>query len=288
MSKSKTEQFLKTFKSHKGDMPIGTMREKSAAQDIEKLAKTMAANSASSYATKNEEELAANMEYGVKSLLEQLQKDGKLATEQDVAAAQTAIDEMAQSWVSDDLNEASATLFYDDNKTPTLIGEYDNLNENDISDDFTLTYVKTDAWRGYYDIKPNQNWKLLHTDNILSMSEDEKNLKKFDDELQAELRKKGIHYVRAFTRSSNVFSTGYDFFVESGKEKEAKKVAEDLAKKYRDPEAYSFTALTGKDPSEAKPEDKVFHQEAKKILAGQTPTPKEELIKQVQKEKSNK
>ena len=234
MSKAQTKKFVKGFQSHTGDMPESTRIQKSLARDPEQMAKDMATSSAHSYASMNQDDLAENMQYDVKKLIEEKQEEGKLVTQEDLDNLQDEIDEIAQDLVSDDINEPIATIYVNDSKTPNLIGSYDFMGEDVDPDEFQPRYVKTDGWRGYYEVDADSNkWKLLHTDNILFMSEDEKDLKKFDDELQATLTEKGIDYARVFTRSSNVFSTGYDFFVDKDRIGEVRKISKELGEKYR-------------------------------------------------------
>lgn len=184
-------------------------------------------------------------------------------------------DECAEQVMENDESEPSATVFYDDDDTPNTIGAF----HNDTGEDFDVEWHSTDPWRGYFDVK-SKKWHKVHEDAILSYSEDAENLKKFDDRLQEELLKRNIRFARVFSRSSNVFSTGYDFFVEKGKEKIVKAIAKKLAKKLRDPEAFELTALTGTDPSKATPEDKLFMEGVKRLKAGESA---DEVIKGLRK-----
>jgi len=142
--------------------------------------------------------------------------------------------------------EANATVFYNQDESPHRITDYEDLTEGD----FTVKYHRTDGWRGYFDVEPSDEWTPIHSDCILSYSADAEELKKFDDAFQAILAGKGIRYARVFTRTSNVFSTGYDFFVESSSAVEAKAIRVMLAIRFRDPERLRKTAITGKDPDD--------------------------------------
>ena len=51
---------------------------------------------------------------------------------------------------------------------------------NDTGGDFSFSYRKTDGWRGYYELSSETFYKA-HDDTILAGSDDEKNLKKFND-----------------------------------------------------------------------------------------------------------
>lgn len=183
-------------------------------------------------------------------------------------------DEMS-GYISDDRSEPAATVFYSDEEDyPKTIGTY----HDDTEGDFEVKWVSTDAWRGYYDIVPSKDWELVHTDTALSYSHDEAELKQFDDTLQKMLNKFGIKYARVFSRSSNVFSTGYDFFVEKAKATQVKGLVKLLAVKFRDPERFRFTAMTGADPSEATADDKLFVKYAGQLMAGK------KSLKQIKKE----
>lgn len=175
--------------------------------------------------------------------------------------------------IQDDIDEyryeadPQATVVYsDEEEYPHTITDW----ENDT--DFDVKWVSTDAWRGYYDSYcPDKSWKKLHTDNILSYSADAEQLHQMDEELQEELKARGIKFARVFARSSNVFSSGYDFYVPTTYYDEVKGIAKKLAKQYRDPARYESTALTGKDPEDLTEEDKAFVTGAKLIRAGADP-----------------
>jgi hypothetical protein len=189
------------------------------------------------------------------------------------------LDEIAEGYMEDDRSEAPATVYYgksSDEPEVAIIGHY----QNDAEGDFDVKWVSSGGYRGYYDVIPSKKWKLLHSDNILSMSEDSENLKKFDDELQDVMTQKGIKFARVFSRSSNVFSTGLDTFVEAGRSKEVEGIAKNLAKKYRNPADYELTALTGADPSTATKQDRMLVEASHELAKGATP---EEAVKKVLK-----
>lgn len=187
-------------------------------------------------------------------------------------------EECEQGVKDDDLREPNATVFYDGDETPHPIGNYEDTTDGD----FAVSWHRTDGWRGYYDVKPSDKWVAVHTDCILAYSEDAGELEKFDEEFKETLKAKGIRYARVFSRTSNLFSQGYDFFVEAGKEAEAQVIRIVLALKYRDPERFESTALTGADPKDQTKEDKLFVKVAKKLKAGMT---EEEIIDLIQEEK---
>lgn len=184
------------------------------------------------------------------------------------------MDEIAQGIMENDESEAGATVLYGKNDEDIhTIGNY----HNDTEGDFWVTWHSTDAWRGYYDVE-SKKWTNVHSDNILSYSEDSEDLKKFDEALQDALVAKHIEFARVFTRSSNVFSNGYDFFVPKEEAKKVEGIAKNLAKKFRDPDKYEFTVLTGANPSEATPHDKMFVEAVHELKKGGTP---ESAVKKV-------
>ena len=172
-------------------------------------------------------------------------------------------DRQMSSVIADDESEPSATVLYGEDEEPHIISEYTDTTEGD----FDVKWVSTDAWRGYYE-PTSKNWENVHSDVALSYSEDEADLKMFDDELRATLKENGIKYARVFSRSSNVFSGGYDFFVKKEDASKVKGFVSLLAVKYRDPEKFRFTALTGTDPSKATATDTKFVKYAGDILSG--------------------
>jgi hypothetical protein len=154
-----------------------------------------------------------------------------------------------------DRTEPCATVIYsDDPDEPKTIGAYHNETEGD----FEAVYHRTDGWRGYYDIKCSDAWEQAHSDCILGMSEDEKELKNFDDYLKELLDDREIRWARVISRTSNLFSQGYDFFVEKGKLEEIELIVANLKNACRDPHRFQMTALTGKDPKNFTKEDEIL------------------------------
>ena len=195
--------------------------------------------------------------------------DGETITPEDVNARLKEIGKEASDSILDDEEDPVATItfknsdvFEDDR--PYGIGYYGN----ETDEEFTAKYHRTDAWRGYYEVE-SDNWVEVWDDNILSYSEDAAELKKFDEDLSKIMDEQNIPYARAIARSSNLFSSGYTLFVPKEHAADMKAIASLLALKYRDPERYSFTALTGKDPSEATPSDKLFVDAAERVFAGE-------------------
>jgi len=114
-----------------------------------------------------------------------------------------------------------------------------------------FTYIRTDAWRGYYE-PVAEGWKVLHSDCILAFSEDERQLKEFDTDIKQVLWELGFEFAVCFGRTSNLFSCGYDVLIHQDEEEDiVKKTALyvkiiELKAKFRDPARFNLTALTGK------------------------------------------
>jgi hypothetical protein len=166
--------------------------------------------------------------------------------------------------------EPPATVFFSDDDYPHVVGNF----INDTDGDFEVEWHNIDGWRGYYEVKSDK-WVKIHDDCILSGTEDSDELKKFDEELQECLKKLGIRYARVFTRMSNVFSMGYDFFVLKKDFKKVEKIIQVLSVvnilklKYRDDERFSITALTGKTrTSEFAKTDKLLLEAYNKLKSG--------------------
>lgn len=160
--------------------------------------------------------------------------------------------------------------YYDDDPYATLYfsNEFEEFEagdplficccRNDTQGEFTAKWVSTDAWRGYYEIE-SKNWKILHDDCILSMSQDADNLEEFDKILMKKLEELAIPYVRAFARTSNCCSCGYDLFVPKDTDAEqVMKAVEQDKERLRNFHDFNSTALTGSDPKDQTETDKKF------------------------------
>ena len=172
--------------------------------------------------------------------------------------------------VSDDEMEPGATVFFSDggpmgeSDTPHTIGAYHNNTDGA----FKLGYVHTDGWRGYHTVS-SETYEQVADDNILSMSADERELKKFDDAMRKLCDEHNIRYARVFTTSSNIFSVGFDFFVlkqDLEEYRKIQKIVDGLKVLYRDPERYKLTCLTGKDSFDA--QDKLLAKAADMLNIG--------------------
>jgi hypothetical protein len=84
-------------------------------------------------------------------------------------------------------------------------------------------------------------------------------LEEFDKILMKKLEELDIPYVRAFARTSNVCSCGYDLFVPKDIDtKQLMKAIEKDKKRLRNPHDFNSTALTGADPKDQAETDKKF------------------------------
>lgn len=141
---------------------------------------------------------------------------------------------------------------------------------NQTEGDFRAAWISTDAWRGYFQLE-SETYEQVHTDCILSGSRDSELLHEFDRILQYMMGRENIRYVRAFPRTSNVFSCGYELWVRKedmaryGELIEGSKEA--ARKELRDPYTFNLTALTGKDPGECDDKDHLFALMGSLILA---------------------
>jgi len=182
-------------------------------------------------------------------------------------------------------DEPCATIFYEDDDCPCII----SYTKDETEGDFRVKWHSTDPWRGYYDVESDE-YRRVHTDCILSYSRDAEELKQFDEELRNILTERGIRYARVFTRTSNVFSNGYDFFVHKDDVAKAEgfikalMIVSQLRLRYRDSERFSLTALTGKDEFDEK--DHLLAKAYKRIKEGATfDEIREELLDELEEER---
>lgn len=183
-------------------------------------------------------------------------------------------------------DEPCATVHYSDGGPEGCGEDYPYVisgTRNETNGDFTVSWHSTDPWRGYYETKSDTYVQLVD-DCILSWSEDAEELGKFDGEVRKLLEKLGVGYARVFARTSNVFSGGYDFFarkadLENGKSATLYAALNILKLRYRDPERFRVTALTGKAHVEDfKPEDRLLTEAWSRLLAGEDPAKVQEGI----------
>lgn len=129
----------------------------------------------------------------------------------------------------------------DEDSYPITIGEY----FNDTDGEFEVKYHRTDGWRGYY-VPVSKDWVNVVGDNILSDSDDSRDLKTFDKEVLRLFKEAKIRAARIVCSSSNLFSNGYDLFIPKAdmeKFEKLKPKIQELKKLLRDDKAYTMTAL---------------------------------------------
>jgi hypothetical protein len=101
-----------------------------------------------------------------------------------------------------------ATIFYGKDLEPHYITQARNETEGD----YQANWHSTDPWRGYYELS-SEKYMNIFSDSILAGYKSEEMLKTLNDKLIEDFDKRQVDYTRSFTRTSNVFSTGYDIWV---------------------------------------------------------------------------
>ena len=201
---------------------------------------------------------------------QELQEDRKIfSDEQEVWVCETCYDE-DEPCLTIVTNDPSSVEHEPDENG--FYKAYVKHYSNDTGGEFKAKYVRTDGWRGYYDVIASKSWVKFHSDCILAYSGDAEELEDFDEKLEEYLNKSGVRFAKVFSRTSNLFSTGYDFFVRRKDFKTAKqvektaKIVESLKQKYRDDERFTMTALTG--TSKKTKEGKMLVQASKMLEQG--------------------
>ena len=130
-----------------------------------------------------------------------------------------------------DLEEAPL-IVYHRREEPKRIGYYisDYFLEGEEAP-FSFEWVPTDPWRGHYEIKHNDGLVKVFSDAILAYHESEQMLKVLNDIAMEAFDKTGIDYYRVFSRTSNIFCTDLDIYIEKDKEKLGNEII-DVTKKY--------------------------------------------------------
>jgi len=96
---------------------------------------------------------------------------------------------------------------------------------------FSFEWVPTDAWRGHYETKHNDGLVKIFDDSILSYHESEQMLKALHDISLKAFDLMNVDYYRVFSRTSNLFCTNMDIYIEKAKEELGKEIIE-TAKNY--------------------------------------------------------
>jgi len=178
--------------------------------------------------TKNEDEWIAEFEYDLKGL-KNMYENGDMTFSQALIDAEKISHEM-ESLVENDLQEPIGSITYSNGERGE-IGHYSDYEAEYID----ATWKSSGGYRGHYDLEldPNGPWAVYHEDVALAMSEDERNLGKFDEALRKYFDKMNIQYARVSLRTSNVMSANMFFLVEKSKLKIAQAYAKKLAKTLR-------------------------------------------------------
>lgn len=131
-----------------------------------------------------------------------------------------------------DLSEPPLTVYHNSEDIPKRIGHYisDYWLEGEEAP-FSFEWAPTDAWRGHYETKHSDGLVSIFADSILSYHESEQMLKVLHDISLKAFDETGIDYYRVFSRTSNVFCTNMDIYIEKAKEKLGNEIIE-TAKKY--------------------------------------------------------
>ena len=131
-----------------------------------------------------------------------------------------------------DLTEPPLTVYHNSEDIPKRIGHYisDYWLEGEEAP-FSFEWVPTDAWRGHYETKHDDGLVSIFDDSILSYHESEQMLKALHDIVLKAFDEFDIDYYRVFSRTSNVFCTNMDIYIEKAKEELGNEII-DTAKKY--------------------------------------------------------
>ncbi len=139
---------------------------------------------------------------------------------------------LCEPCVENDLSEPPLTVYHNREEFPKSIGHYisDYWLEGEEAP-FSFEWVPTDAWRGHYETKHNDGLVSIFDDSILSYHESEQMLKVLHDISLKAFDLTNVDYYRVFSRTSNVFCTNMDIYIEKAKEKLGNEIIE-VAKKY--------------------------------------------------------
>lgn len=107
-----------------------------------------------------------------------------------------------------DEGDPNVTVYYRNSDEPQYITSTRNTTEGD----FINEWHSTDGWRGWYELK-STTYKQLFSDVILSGHSSEEMLHKLYERVNEEFEKSNIDFVRAFIRTSNVFSTHLEYWI---------------------------------------------------------------------------
>jgi hypothetical protein len=86
---------------------------------------------------------------------------------------------------------------------------------------WSVTWHRTDPWRGYYELESPEGWVHLQGDALLWGHSSEEMLVEFHRALVEGLRETNLVCAIATCRTSNVFSTAVDWYVHIGEDEDA-------------------------------------------------------------------
>lgn len=136
---------------------------------------------------------------------------------------------VCQRCEEDDLREPMATVKHSEFARPLRIGHYRNETRLELGDEcFEAEWVSTSAWRGYVKVSAEGGWRKVKSDYILTAKND-RDIKQLDDDLKDLADGFDVEWARVVSRTSNVFSSGWDFYVRGS---DSEKFLEEVEKQY--------------------------------------------------------
>lgn len=112
-----------------------------------------------------------------------------------------------------DGDEPVASVYLPDDRIPQFI----SYTRNETEGEFRVRWDWIDSGRGHYKMESDDYINLL-SDAILSGHESAKMLAELNQRIQEEFLGNGINFRRIFTRTSNIFCTGYNVWIKKDPE----------------------------------------------------------------------
>jgi len=106
-------------------------------------------------------------------------------------------------------NDPIAVVMYGSDEEQHMISS----TRNETDGDFRVSWRSIDLWRGYYEVE-SEKYAMMNKADVLTGHESQTMLKSFDDRIRELYDERGVGYARALVRTSNVFCSQYDLFVE--------------------------------------------------------------------------
>ena len=157
---------------------------------------------------------------------------------------------ICESCYHDDQQEPKSTITNLATGEVIKVCEYSNFNQDgeEVCDlGFNINWQTSGGYRGEY-VVTSDTKSEIHDDGILSMSEDEQNLKIFDDVVKKLLVDSKITVYQVISRSSNLFYCPYSLWIENEdleKFDKLKPKINQLKHELRKDEDYSRTVWSG-------------------------------------------